>query len=147
MEKPNVKIRPMQHSDLESVLEIQEQAFNKQSREDFINCINRKEVYGYFVLTENDDVIGYYGISSIAEDGELLTIAISSTKRGRGYASLMMRSALLQSGLKGSKKIFLEVNEKNIVAINLYKKFGFSAISRRQKYYGDDDAIIMQLTL
>ena len=108
---------------------VEKQAFNKQSGEDFINCINRKEVYGYFVLEENGEVIGYYGISNIAEDGELLTIAISSEKRGRGYASLMMRSAVLQAGLKGSKKIFLEVNEKNIVAMNLYKKFGFKAIS------------------
>jgi len=147
VEKPNVKIRPMDHEDINAVLEIQKQAFNKQSGEDFINCINRSEVYGYFVLVENDVVIGYYGISNIAEDGELLTIAINSNKRGRGYASLMMRSAVLQSGLKGSKKIFLEVNENNIVAMNLYKKFGFKAISRRKKYYGDDDAIIMQLDL
>lgn len=147
MEKPNVIIRAMEHSDLDRVLEIEKQAFNKQSGEDFINCINRKEVYGYFVLEENGVVVGYYGISAIAEDGELLTIAISSDKRGRGYASLMMRSSILQAGLKGSKKIFLEVNEKNIVAINLYKKFGFKAISKRKKYYGEDDAIIMQLDL
>ena len=147
MEKPNVIIRPMEHKDLEKVLEIESQAFNKQSGEDFIRCINRSEVYGYFVLVENEEVIGYYGISSIAEDGELLTIAIRSDRRGRGYASLMMRSSILQAGLKGSKKIFLEVNEKNIVAQNLYKKFGFKTISRRKKYYGDDDAIIMQLDL
>lgn len=137
----------MEHKDLEKVLEIESQAFNKQSGEDFIRCINRSEVYGYFVLVENEEVIGYYGISSIAEDGELLTIAIRSDRRGRGYASLMMRSSILQAGLKGSKKIFLEVNEKNIVAQNLYKKFGFKTISRRKKYYGDDDAIIMQLDL
>lgn len=147
MEKPNVVIRPMVHEDLNKVLEIEKQAFNKQSPEDFINCINRSEVYGYFVLVENGIVIGYYGISSIAEDGELLSIAISNEKRGRGYASLMMRSSILQAGLKGSKKIFLEVNEKNIIAINLYKKFGFTAISKREKYYGEDDAIIMQLDL
>lgn len=147
MEKPNVMIRPMEHGDLEKVLEIESQAFNKQSPEDFIRCINRSEVYGYFVLTENGEVVGYYGISSIVEDGELLSIAIRSDKRGRGYASLMMRSSILQAGLKGSKKIFLEVNEKNIIAQNLYKKFGFTAISKREKYYGNDDAIIMQLTL
>lgn len=147
MEKPNVIIRPMEHSDLESVLKIEGQAFNKQSGEDFINCINRSEVYGYFVLVENGEVVGYYGISSIADDGELLSIAISSERRGRGYASMLMRSSILQAGLKGSKKIFLEVNENNIIAQNLYKKFGFKAISRREKYYGKDSAIVMQLDL
>ena len=40
--------------------------------------------------------------------------------------------------------ISLEVNEKNIIAINLYKNFGFEKVGRRKKYYnGIDDAIIM----
>ena len=44
--------------------------------------------------------------------------------------------------------ISLEVNEKNLIAINLYKKFGFKKIGSRKKYYnGIDDAIIMSKVL
>ena len=41
-------------------------------------------------------------------------------------------------------KINLEVNEHNINAIKLYRKFGFRDIGTRRKYYeGKEDAIVM----
>lgn len=47
----------------------------------------------------------------------------------------------------GCKKINLEVNEKNIIAINLYKKFGFEQVGLRKKYYNDQDAVLMSKVL
>lgn len=146
MEKKTL-IRPMKIEDIDDVLKIEQVAFEKQSRDDFIRCINRGEVYKYFVLEEDGKIIGYYGMSAISDEGELLTIALNPEKRGRGYASQMMRTCILQAGFSGSKKIFLEVNENNMIAIILYKKFGFREISRRKNYYGKDDAIIMQKDL
>lgn len=40
-------------------------------------------------------------------------------------------------------EITLEVNENNKKAINLYKKMGFNIISKKEKYYGKDSALIM----
>ena len=37
-----------------------------------------------------------------------------------------------------------EVRENNERAIHLYEKYGFKEIYRRNKYYGDEDAIIME---
>ena len=37
-----------------------------------------------------------------------------------------------------------EVNENNAAALNLYKKAGFKAISRRANYYGKAAAIVMK---
>ena len=43
---------------------------------------------------------------------------------------------------------FQEVNENNISAINLYKKYRFEEVGRRKKYYDQkDDAILMNLKL
>ena len=40
----------------------------------------------------------------------------------------------------------MEVNQNNIPAINLYKKYGFNILGTRKKYYNNtDDAIIMTL--
>ena len=39
--------------------------------------------------------------------------------------------------------ITLEVNENNISAINLYKKYKFDLVSKREKYYKANDAILM----
>lgn len=44
-------------------------------------------------------------------------------------------------------KVFLEVNENNSYAIKLYESNQFQKISKRKKYYGEDDAIIMCLKL
>ena len=41
-------------------------------------------------------------------------------------------------------RIMLEVNENNIQAIKLYNKLGFKEISLRDRYYGEDTAIIME---
>ena len=40
--------------------------------------------------------------------------------------------------------IMLEVNEKNLAAISLYKKNKFKIISKRKNYYGKDTALIMK---
>lgn len=40
--------------------------------------------------------------------------------------------------------ITLEVRISNIIAINLYKKFGFKEVALRKYYYGDEDAILME---
>ena len=41
-------------------------------------------------------------------------------------------------------RIMLEVNENNIEALRLYNKLGFKEISLRDRYYGEDTAIIME---
>ena len=41
-------------------------------------------------------------------------------------------------------RIMLEVNEDNNPAIRLYNKLGFKEISLRERYYGEDTALIME---
>lgn len=55
-----------------------------------------------------------------------------------------MLEALIEKAKETSTLITLEVNEKNISAINLYKKYGFQIIGTRKKYYDNNfDAYIM----
>lgn len=147
MRNTNYKIRRLNEQDLDEVLKIEKQCFNKESKNDFLNCISRSEVYSYFVCEVENQIVGYYGIMHISEDGELLTIAVKKQEQGKGYGKVMMESAILQSSLKNSTKLFLEVNEHNTPAISLYKKMGFDTISKRANYYGNDAAIIMQKEL
>ena len=147
MVKNNPIITPMCEADLDDVVGIEERCFGSANRADFLSCISRSEVYSYYTLKVGNKVVGYYGIMHIADDGELLTIAVDVDEQHKGYGEIMMRSVITNAGLKGSKKIFLEVNEHNEFAIKLYNKMGFKAISKRTKYYGEDDAIIMQLDL
>ena len=47
--------------------------------------------------------------------------------------------------LKEIESLTLEVNEDNIIAQNLYKKFGFEILGKRKNYYKDRAAVIMTL--
>lgn len=49
---------------------------------------------------------------------------------------------------KGIKTMTLEVRKTNVVAQNLYSKYGFEPVGIRRGYYGDngEDAIIMVKT-
>lgn len=47
----------------------------------------------------------------------------------------------------GAKKCFLEVRSRNTPAISLYEKCGFKRVGLRKKYYGDDDAAVMEAEL
>ena len=147
MENNNVKIEPMRECDLDDCEKIGRDVFGEFNRRDFLNCISRSEVYSYFTLKQGRKVLGYFGIMHIADDGELLTIAVDKKHQHKGYGRLMLNEALLATALKGSSKIFLEVNETNENAIKLYLKNGFKEISRRPNYYGENAAIIMQKDL
>ena len=145
--KLNGTLRPMREEDLDDVVKIEKECFDKENRNDFLKCLSRAEVYSYFVYVINNEVTGYYGTMNISGEAELLTIAVKKSWQGNGIGELMMRSVILECSLRGSTKLFLEVNENNNKAIGLYKKTGFIEISRRPKYYGNDTAIIMQKEL
>ena len=46
---------------------------------------------------------------------------------------------------KNLLNITLEVRKSNEIAIHLYKKMGFNEAAIRKYYYGDEDAILMEL--
>jgi ribosomal-protein-alanine N-acetyltransferase len=65
-----------------------------------------------------------------------------------------MARALLEQAIEFSKHkevrtILLEVRRSNLAAIQLYRSFGFSAVSLRPRYYADnfEDAVEMNLLL
>ena len=69
---------------------------------------------------------------------EIDYIIVEKEKRRYGIAS-----SLINYLDKYKCSITLEVNEKNISAINLYKKCGFKEVAKRKNYYKDSDAILM----
>ena len=46
--------------------------------------------------------------------------------------------------IEKEKPITLEVNENNLPAISLYKKYGFKEVAKRKGYYSGIDAILME---
>ncbi len=91
-----------------------------------------------------DDTVGIITFSYADDSADIEDIVIKKSDRKKGYGKVLLEIALTEIKKEKVKKIFLEVRENNIPAINLYEKFGFNKISVRKKYYSDgENAIVM----
>jgi ribosomal-protein-alanine N-acetyltransferase len=98
----------------------------------------------YVVAKENDNIVGFAGIIILPDDIEITNIVTKKSERKKGIGKLLLDKLIEMSKTYDKDIISLEVNENNIAAINLYKKFNFEQIGLRKKYYnGKDNALIM----
>lgn len=98
----------------------------------------------YVIAKENNQIVGFAGISVCFDEATLNNIVVKKSCRGRGIGGELLETLIeLCADLK-MKSLTLEVNVSNTPAINLYEKFGFKNLGIRKKYYNNSqDAIIM----
>jgi ribosomal-protein-alanine N-acetyltransferase len=94
-----------------------------------------------------------FAVSRIAADeAEILSIALTTSERGRGLSRDLLLTHLGHLAGHGVRTVFLEVEENNQPARRLYERAGFAVIGRRERYYrqgsGEQlDALRMQRDL
>ena len=102
----------------------------------------------YFVAKQENEIVGFAGILLIIDQVNIMNIVVKKDKRNFGIGSLLLEEIIRYSKIHNATSITLEVNEKNIPAIKLYKKYGFKQVGLRKKYYNNEDnAILMDLVL
>lgn len=140
----NIKILPMTLDDLEGIKTELEEKYDKFwtygiLKSEIANINSR-----YIVAKDKDGIIGFAGIRIILDEAHLMNIVVKKEKRGKKIGKLLLENLIKISKDVKAKSITLEVNMKNEVAINLYKKFEFNEVGIRKKYYNNvDDALIM----
>ena len=95
-------------------------------------------VYNYM---DNDKVLGYLEIRLVDGVIDIMNLFVNEENRKQGIATSLMEEMFKKENYS---RIMLEVNENNIEALRLYNKLGFKEISLRDRYYGEDTAIIME---
>jgi ribosomal-protein-alanine N-acetyltransferase len=78
----------------------------------------------------------------VADEAEILSVAVASSHRGRGIARALLNLHLRRLAGLGARAVFLEVDEHNEPARRLYRRAGFHEVGRRPGYYpqGRDQA-------
>ena len=99
---------------------------------------NRK--FKYWIYEVENSIKGYLGIQYLEEEIEILGIGVSPGSRRKKIATELMDELITYFEKSDYRKIILEVRESNAVAQKLYRKYGFNKISKRKKYYVDEDA-------
>ena len=100
-----------------------------------------KDVNKTFLYVDDDKLVGFIHIQDLNGEVDIINIVIDENYRRNGYASKLIEYVI---NYASNRPIFLEVNDQNTNALNLYKKYGFAEINRRKGYYNGIDAIIME---
>lgn len=125
---------------LDGVMKIMVAAFDQQFGEAWTRsqCAGILPMQGVkLFLAEDDETSQPYGFSlfrTVADDAELLLLAVSPSAQGRGIGRLLLKCFIKEAKKSGAEHIHLEVREGNR-AIRLYESAGFSPVGRRKNYY------------
>ena len=105
---------------------------------------------GIVLVSEaNARVIGFVAARIVADEGEILNIAVHPGYRRQGVASALLIAVLQTLRSSAVTRIFLELRASNLPARALYGHYGFVHSGFRKAYYRDpvEDALQMQKDL
>jgi [ribosomal protein S18]-alanine N-acetyltransferase len=83
-------------------------------------------------------VTGFALMRAIADEAELLLIAVDPAVQQRGVGAALIDDFMLFATSHGARRLHLEVRDGNS-AIVLYERAGFSLVGRRRDYYRGSD--------
>lgn len=135
-------IRKAQEADVKFLYEIElenygeEEATELETFKEIVSYPDEYKDYCLMVLTNQNDVLGFY--CTIEEDThvELVDIAVKKSQQGNGFGKLLM-SELLNNNK--DKPVKLTVRADNTSALKLYESFSFTLEELKAGYYEDCD--------
>lgn len=115
--------------------------WSKQSLEEELN----NETSLFLVAKEENEVIGYIGMSIVIDEGYIFNVAVREKYRNKGVATALINELVTYGKKNNFSFITLEVRESNLPAISLYSKFGFIKAGERKDYYSNpkENAILL----
>ena len=146
-----MKIEPARHADAEALARVHVASFDSPWGVDDLAIL--LDGPGAFALMARDKTIrGFVLARVIADEAEVLTIAVSPDFRRRGLARTLVDAAARLAESLGAQSLFLEVAEDNPAAMALYAAVGFAQVGRRRGYYARSggakvDALVMRRDL
>ena len=105
---------------------------------------------GLLALNPETGAPGGFVLARVMRDkSEILSLAVASAYRQRGWARHLLAAAIDESAARGADTLGLEVAQDNTIAIALYRRAGFRVVGHRANYYTRDgttiDADIMRI--
>lgn len=103
---------------------------------------------GIVALDENGTPIGYGGLLTVLDEGQVTNIAVHPDHRGMGVGRAILEQLITESKARGIREISLEVRASNLPAISLYQSRGFTTAGVRKGFYRHptEDGLVMILS-
>ncbi|MER7305694.1 ribosomal-protein-alanine N-acetyltransferase [Streptomyces griseoluteus] len=140
--------------DIDRVLELEKELFPEDawSRGMFWSELAHARGAGatrrYLVAEDDGRLVGYAGLASAGDLGDVQTIAVARDQQGTGLGARLLTELLRAATAFECAEVMLECRVDNTRAQKLYERFGFAPIGFRRGYYqpGNVDALVMRLT-
>lgn len=128
--------------DLESVMQVMEDSFDPSYGEAWTaaQCAGLLPMPGVWLTLarDRDGVIGFSLARIMADEAELLLLAVRASAQRRGVGKLLLENFIRDTKVRGANRLHLEVREGNH-AVRLYEEYGFVLVGRRRNYYSGPD--------
>ena len=139
-----VRLERGSSQDLDDAMRVMEAAFGRTYGEAW----TRSQCAGILPMTgvalhlardvKTDQVIGFSLCRSVADESELLLLAVVPERHREGIGTQLLDHFMNQAGARGANRVHLEVRDGN-PAIEMYKAAGFATVGRRRNYYHAPD--------
>ena len=150
--KPHVGLARGGADDLDAVVAVMGSAFDSRfgeawTRSQCAGILSMPGVRLTIARNGGDCAAGFSLSRTVADEAELLLIAVEPAHRRRGIGQMLLDHFLDTARTAGATHVHLEVRDGN-PAIAMYRRAGFNPAGRRRKYYrGKDGSEFDALTL
>ena len=138
-------ILPWQDSYGEAAARLEGECFGENiTAEAFCRFAYAPANHYFCAVGEDGTVLGYGGISLVADEAEIITVAVSPLCRRQGIARALMEH-MLRLAADARATVYLEVRASYTPARELYRTLGFNETGVRKTYYPSprEDAVLM----
>ncbi|WP_291409785.1 ribosomal protein S18-alanine N-acetyltransferase [Devosia sp.] len=133
-------VEPAETQDAQRLAQLHQQGFFRGwPVADFIGFLADGATPAYVACDAKRRIAGFALIRLVADESELLTIAVDPKWRGKGVGRALLDAVFADLMMSPARKMFLEVDAENRPAVKLYERLGFSTISSRKGYYAKPD--------
>ncbi len=143
-------LRPLRWWDLAAAAEIEAEHFGADgwSEPAFWSELAQHDTRHYLAVQppREERIVGYGGMAAAGGEGFIQTLAVARAQWGRGMGGALLAELLAEAERRGAGRVLLEVRVDNDRAQALYRRFGFTDIGRRRRYYqpSGTDALVMR---
>ena len=140
----DIRLEAGTSDEIDAVMSIMDAAFGTT----FGEAWTRSQLSGILPMTgvsmtiardrENEAAVGFSLVRLVADEAELLLIAVLPSHHRRGIGQRLLDQFMRQASKEGVGRIHLEVRDGN-PAVAMYRAAGFAPVGRRRSYYQSSD--------
>ena len=138
----------LQSEHIAQAAQLERLCFSDPWSEDALGILTRSGGLGTAAVANDGRVIGYGGMITVLDEGQITNIAVHPDFRRRGVGRAVLSALMDFANARGVRQFSLEVRSSNVSAQSLYLQQGFEIAGTRKNFYTHptEDGLVMVRT-